>query len=145
MLGHPAFRAKIREWLKVLRKKNCGVILATQSLSDAKNSGIIDILTETCPTKMLLANSAARQIDQSELYRDIGCNPALIDLISYMTPKQDYLLLQPDGRRVIQLALGRKELAFAVSDPDSISKIKELHAQLGDGWVDEWLRIRRAT
>lgn len=35
MLGHPAFRAKIREWLKVLRKANCLVLMATQSLSDA--------------------------------------------------------------------------------------------------------------
>lgn len=28
MLGHPVFRAKIREWLKVMRKANCAVILA---------------------------------------------------------------------------------------------------------------------
>ena len=35
MLGHPVFREKIREWLKVLRKANCAVVLATQSLSDA--------------------------------------------------------------------------------------------------------------
>ena len=33
MLGHPVFRAKIREWLKVLRKANCAVILATQRVS----------------------------------------------------------------------------------------------------------------
>ncbi|RUV80512.1 DUF87 domain-containing protein, partial [Mesorhizobium sp. M1A.F.Ca.IN.020.32.1.1] len=30
MLGHPTFRDKIREWLKVLRKANCAVVLATQ-------------------------------------------------------------------------------------------------------------------
>ena len=35
MLGHPVFRDKIREWLKVLRKANCMVLMATQSLSDA--------------------------------------------------------------------------------------------------------------
>ena len=29
MLGHPVFRDKIREWLKVLRKANCAVVLAT--------------------------------------------------------------------------------------------------------------------
>ncbi|MGO7917262.1 conjugal transfer protein TrbE, partial [Rhizobium ruizarguesonis] len=28
MLGHPVFRDKIREWLKVLRKANCAVLLA---------------------------------------------------------------------------------------------------------------------
>jgi type IV secretion system protein VirB4 len=42
MLGHPVFREKIREWLKVLRKANCAVVLATQSLSDAARSGLLD-------------------------------------------------------------------------------------------------------
>jgi type IV secretion system protein TrbE len=30
MLGHEVFREKIRAWLKVMRKANCAVILATQ-------------------------------------------------------------------------------------------------------------------
>ena len=46
---------KIREWLKVLRKANCAVIFATQSLSDASRSGILDVLTKSCPTKIFLA------------------------------------------------------------------------------------------
>jgi hypothetical protein len=50
-LGHPVFREKIREWLKEMRKKNCAVILATQSLSDAANSPILDVLIESTPTK----------------------------------------------------------------------------------------------
>ncbi|TJW92248.1 conjugal transfer protein TrbE, partial [Neisseria gonorrhoeae] len=56
MLGHPVFREKISEWLKVLRKKNCLVLLATQSLSDAANSGILDVLNESCQTKIYLPN-----------------------------------------------------------------------------------------
>ena len=59
MLGHPVFREKIREWLKVLRKANCAVVLATQSLSDAVRSGIFDVLLESCPTKILLPNEEA--------------------------------------------------------------------------------------
>ncbi len=58
MLGHPVFRDKIREWLKVLRKANCAVVLATQSISDAERSGIIDVLKESCPTKICLPNGA---------------------------------------------------------------------------------------
>lgn len=51
ILGHPTFRAKTREWLKTLRKMNCCVILATQSLSDARNSGILDVRQRfSCPT-----------------------------------------------------------------------------------------------
>ena len=49
MFGRPATREKIREWLKVLRKANCAVILDTQSLSDAAKSGLLDVLLEACP------------------------------------------------------------------------------------------------
>ncbi len=33
-LDHPLFAARIREWLKTLRKKNVAVVFATQSLAD---------------------------------------------------------------------------------------------------------------
>jgi len=53
MLSHEVFRSKIKEWLKVLRKANCAVVMATQSLSDASKSGILDILQESSPTVVL--------------------------------------------------------------------------------------------
>ena len=46
MLGHPVFREKLRDWLKLLRSKNCCVVMATQSLSDATRSGILDVLVD---------------------------------------------------------------------------------------------------
>ena len=49
MLGHPVFREKIREWLKTLRKANCAVVMATQSLSDAVRSGLLDVLLGILP------------------------------------------------------------------------------------------------
>jgi type IV secretory pathway VirB4 component len=67
MLGHPAFRAKIREWLKVLRKANCLVLMATQSLSDAANSGILDVIVESTATKIFLPNVYARDEDTAAL------------------------------------------------------------------------------
>ncbi|WP_235692193.1 MULTISPECIES: hypothetical protein [Bartonella] len=50
---------KIREWLKELRKKNYLVLMATQSLSDTARSGILDVLLEQYPTKILLPNEEA--------------------------------------------------------------------------------------
>ena len=57
--GHATFAAKVREWLKTLRKANCAVVLATQSLSDAARSDQLDVLLESCPTKILLPNEEA--------------------------------------------------------------------------------------
>lgn len=147
MLGHPVFRAKIREWLKVLRKANCAVVLATQSLSDAKNSGIMDVLVESCPTKILLANQNATQEEQYKLYREIGLNDKEIGIISKAAqPKKDYYLINLYGRRLVQLALGKKTLSFiGASDKESIKRIKELRTEYGaDNWQEHWLEERGA-
>lgn len=146
MLGHPVFRAKIREWLKVLRKANCAVVLATQNLSDAKNSGIFDVLVDSCPTKILLPNHSARQENQHELYVDIGLNERQVDIIAAATPKRDYYILSPIGRRKVQLALGPQTLSFiGAADKESIVRIKHLAAAYGrDQWQEKWLQERRA-
>lgn len=144
MLGHPVFRAKIREWLKVLRKANCAVVLATQNLSDAKNSGIFDVLVDSCPTKILLPNHAARQESQHELYVDVGLNERQVEIIANATPKRDYYLLSPAGRRKVQLALGPQTLSFiGAADKESIARIKHLVAVYGqDKWQQIWLQER---
>jgi type IV secretion system protein VirB4 len=147
MLGHPVFRAKIREWLKVMRKANCAVILATQSLSDAKASGILDVLTESCPTKIFLPNIAARQEGQRELYTGMGLNETQLNIIANSTPKRDYYLVSPHGRRRVQLALGPKTLAFVgASDKESIASIRELADLHGPkGWQTVWMKERGAV
>ncbi len=147
MLGHPVFREKIREWLKVLRKQNCLVLMATQSLSDAKNSGILDVLAESCSTKFFLANLSAASDVQSGLYADLGLNQRQIQIISTMQPKREYYLVQPEGRRKIQLALGPKTLSFiGASDKESLARIDELIALHGeDGWQQNWLMERQAA
>lgn len=146
MLGHPVFREKVREWLKVMRKANCAVILATQSLSDAVRSGIMDVLVESCPTKILLPNLTARQDGQRELYTGMGCNARQIEIVATATPKRDYYVMAPSGRRLIQLALQKKGLAFVgASDRDSISWIKELSSLHGQDWPRFWLREKGAA
>ncbi len=144
LLGHPVFRDKIREYLKVMRKSNCAVVLATQSLSDAKNSGILDVLVESCPTKILLANQNAMQEDQYELYKGIGLNSKEIKILSQVAqPKRDYYITSPKGKRLVQLALGKKTLAFTgASDKESISKIKRLSQDYPHNWQDMWLEER---
>lgn len=145
MLGHPVFRAKIREWLKVLRKANCAVLLSTQSLSDAANSGIMDVLIESCHTKILLANSEARTDSQLPLYRSIGLNSIQIDLVAEATPKREYYVMSSEGSRKVHLGLGPITLAFVgASDKDSRSRIKELEAQHGTLWPAKWLEEKAA-
>jgi type IV secretion system protein TrbE len=140
MLGHPVFREKIREWLKTLRKKNCAVIMATQNLSDASRSGILDVILESTASRVFLANAQARQEDTAIVYQNMGCNKRQIELIASAVPKRDYYYVSERGSRMFNLALGPLTLAFVGNtDIDSINDIQSLVAEQGEKWPYHWL------
>ncbi len=143
MLGHKVFRDKIREWLKVMRKANCLVLMATQNLSDAANSGILDVIVESTATKIFLPNVHARDEDASALYRRMGLNTRQIEILASAVPKRQYYSISENGRRLYDLALGQIALAFVgASDKESIATIKHLILKHGDDWVPQWLEMK---
>jgi len=143
MLGHPVFRAKIREWLKVLRKANCAVVLATQSISDAERSGIIDVLKESCPTKICLPNGAAREAGTREFYERIGFNERQIEIVANAIPKREYYVATPEGRRLFDMSLGPVALSFVgASGKDDLKRIRALNSEYGLYWPILWLESR---
>ncbi len=144
MLSHPVFKEKIREWLKVLRKANCAVWLATQSLSDAKSSGIMDVLSESCPTMCFLPNYKATQAGHLEAYQGLGCNDRQIQIIQQAIPKQEYYFVSPEGCRLVKLAPGPLALSFVgASGKEDIAAIKRLQAlHPGQTWVEKWMEQR---
>jgi type IV secretion system protein VirB4 len=143
MLGHPVFKAKIREWLKVLRKANVAVIFATQSLSDLSKSGISDVIFESCPSKILLPNPEAQTEALRGLYESIGLNSRQIEIICNATPKRQYYHLHTDGSRVFELGLTPPELAFVgASGKEDIARILHLQSIAPLTWPALWLRER---
>ena len=137
MLGHPVFRDKIREWLKVLRKANCAVVLATQSISDAERSGIIDVLKESCPTKICLPNGAAREPGTREFY------DRQIEIVATAIPKREYYVVSPEGRRLFNMALGPVALSFVgATGKEDLKRIRSLHSEYGAAWPLHWLQQR---
>ncbi|HAT8965358.1 TPA: conjugal transfer protein TrbE [Legionella pneumophila subsp. pneumophila] len=140
MLAHPVFKNKIAEWLDSMAKKNCVVFMATQHLSHAAGSGILDIIVESTATKIFLPNLYARDPETSVIYERMGLNPRQIDIIAAAQPKRDYYYVSEKGQRLYQLALGPMALAFVgATDPDSIARMKQLESKYGDGWVSHWL------
>ena len=143
MLGHDTFKAKIREWLKVLRKANVAVIFATQSLSDLIKSGIADVIFESCPTKILLPNPEALTDQLRPLYESIGLNARQIEILASAIPKRQYYMMHPDGRRLFELGLSGPELAFVgASGKEDIAHIRELRETHDWQWPAVWLRER---
>ena len=118
-LDNPAFAARIREWLKVLRKKNVSVIFATQSLADIADSTIAPAIIESCPQRLFLPNERATEPQSRAAYERMGLNPRQIELIGHAIPKRQYYLQSRRGNRLFDLSLGPLALAIcAASGPD---------------------------
>jgi type IV secretion system protein VirB4 len=129
---NPIFAAKIREWLKVLRKANVSVIFATQSLSDIVNSPIANALIDSCPTRIFLPNDKALEESTAEIYRRFGLNDCQIRILALAQPKRQYYYQSPMGNRLFELGLGPLALAYCAAGTKEDQKlIRELLAEHG--------------
>ncbi len=141
MFDNEIFSSKIKEWLKVMRKRNCAVGFATQSLSDVGKSKIRDVLYESCPTKFFLSNvEALRTTSVREEYERIGLNEQQIDLIGRGEKKRDYYYVSPLGRRRFRLGLGPVALAFVgCSGVEDIAQARRILASGTENFGADWL------
>lgn len=94
----------IREWItraqKTWRKKNAAMILATQSVVELEGSEMLDIVNESCPTKIFLANP---NIDRRLYSESFQLNDVELELLESLVPKRDILLKQPRGTKLLRL------------------------------------------
>lgn len=143
-LDDPVFASRIREWLKTLRKKNVGVVFATQSLADVQRSSIAPAIVESCPTRIFLPSPQAVEPQLRPIYEGFGLNPRQIEMVARATPKRDYYVQSRLGNRLFDLGLGPVALAFvAASNPRDHALIDEVLADFGsDRFADAWLRVR---
>lgn len=142
--SNEVFCQYIFKWIKELRKKNCAVILSTQSLSDLEQSGLLDNLIENTASKVFLPNPGAMANDTSRrLYERFGLNSRQIDIIATAAEKREYYHFTAKGGRLIDLGLTPLALAFvAVSDPATIAQVKAFEAEYGDDWPEMYLRSK---
>lgn len=143
-LDNPAFAARIREWLKTLRKKNVAVIFATQSLADVTDSTIAPAIIESCPQRVFLPNDRAIEPQAKQAYERFGLNERQIQLIASSTPKRHYYLQSRQGNRLFELGLGPIAVAFCgasrAEDQGLIDRI--LAEKEAENFGEEWLRTK---
>lgn len=142
VMANKLFSQQLTEWLKVLRKANAAVILATQNLTDVVNSSISNAILDSCPTKILLPNPEAKSEAMKKLYHDqLRVSETEIETIASAVQKQDYFYMSPLGRRLFSLSLGPAQLAFVGSGgKDDIRTIKALKDKYGIDWPFYWLQ-----
>lgn len=141
-LDDPVFAARIRQWLKTLRKKNVSVIFATQSLADIQNSSIAPAIIESCASRIFLPNPQATEPQIRTIYESFGLNNRQIEIVATAVPRRDYYYQSRLGNRVFDLDLGPVALAFAgASSPPQQRDIDRVLAQSGvSDFTAAWLR-----
>ncbi|HYL98182.1 MAG TPA: DUF87 domain-containing protein [Blastocatellia bacterium] len=111
---NPRIKSYIVEALKTWRKQNAAMILSTQSLDELRKSDIVDVIIETCATKIFLANP---DMDR-ELYRtQFHLNETEIDVITGLVPKRQFLIKNHEIAKVVNLEVDPKSYWLYTNDP----------------------------
>jgi type IV secretion system protein VirB4 len=121
-LRNPSIRQYVTEALKTWRKHNAAMILSAQSLDELKRSELLDVIVESCATKIFLANP---DMDQ-ELYRkQFHLNDTEVALIAALLPKQQFLIKTPELAKVANLNVDRRSYWLYTNDPYDNRKRQE--------------------
>jgi type IV secretion system protein VirB4 len=140
-LDDPGFSAKVKEWLKTLRKANASVVFATQSLADIEQSALAPVLIESCPTRLFLPNANALEPQISAIYRRFGLNDRQIQILARAIPKREYYLQSSRGDRLFELGLEEVALALcATSSKDDQAAIDRVLLEEPGAFLSAWLR-----
>lgn len=109
----------------------------------------MSVLIESCPTKVFLPNAGALSRQAQSHYQDFGLNEAEIALISSATPKREYYIVQPKGRRLIDLGLGEVALKFLGVNPIATNADNKLFFEYFDPdnprWMVDYLKAAGLT
>jgi type IV secretion/conjugal transfer VirB4 family ATPase len=139
-LSNPIWSSQLGEWLRLMRKENAAVILATQSPQEVLDSPLAALLLQNCPTRIFLPDSGAETPLSIDLYRRCGLRDPEIALLKHAQRKRDYLVVSPEGTRLIDLELGDVARAFIMRNgPDDRTRINALRHEHGQTWPAAWL------
>ncbi|MCB2050932.1 MAG: VirB4 family type IV secretion/conjugal transfer ATPase, partial [Novosphingobium sp.] len=131
-LDDEVFAARIRDWLKTLRKRNALVGFATQSARDALDSRIATALVEQTATMVFMPNARAREEDYCDGF---GLTRHELDLIRTLPAhSRCFLVRQPDASVVVRLDLsGAPDVLTILSGRESsVRKLDLLRESMGD-------------
>ncbi len=104
------------------------MMLSTQSLDELRKSDILDVILESCVTKIFLANP---DMDRDLYQRQFHLNDHEIELITGLIPKQQMLIKTPDTSKVANLNVDAKSYWLYTNDPFDNRKREEAFATYG--------------
>ncbi|MEJ0009548.1 MAG: VirB4 family type IV secretion/conjugal transfer ATPase [Alphaproteobacteria bacterium] len=141
LVDNKVFAAKIKDWLKTLRKLNGMVVFATQSVEDAVNSSISDTLIQQTATQIFLPNPKA-----TEPYRKaFMLSEREFTLLKNTDPGTRYFLVK-QGKDIVVARIdlsGMDDIIAILSGrAETVAVLDEVLAELGeDAAPDVWIPV----
>jgi type IV secretion system protein TrbE len=113
---------------KTWRKHNAAMILATQSIKELEDSGMLAIVAESCPTKIFLANPEMNR----QVYREaFHLNDTELDIIADLIPPGEMLIRKAQSSKKVRLNVDSVSYWIATNNArDNLLK-REAFAQYG--------------
>jgi type IV secretion system protein VirB4 len=143
-LDDPIFAARIRDWLKTLRKRNALVGFATQSARDALDSRIASALVEQTATMIFTPNPRARPEDYCEGF---GLSAHELELVRQLPAHSRCFLIRHANHSVVaRLDLGGQgDILTVLSGREaSVRRLDMLRAERGDA-PEAWFEALTGT
>jgi len=127
-IKNETIRAYIVAAQKTWRKHNAAMILATQSIKELEESGMLAIVAESCPTKIFLANPEMN----AQVYREaFHLNDTEIDIIADLIPPGEMLIRKAQSSKKVRLNVDSVSYWIATNNArDNLLK-REAFAQYG--------------
>ncbi len=136
LVDNYAIGPKINDLLIRLRKKNCMVIFATESIKDIASSNITQAINHNITTQMFLPDP-----NPTEYYKTVfGLNDSEFALLSAMSSDEHHFLFKYEDAVVASLNLSRLSDAITVlsSNPKTLLAMHKAMDKYGDNPQD-WL------
>jgi len=140
-LDDPVFAARIRDWMKTLRKRNAILGFGTQSARDALESQVSTAIIEQAATQIFMPNPRA----QAEDYADgFGLTEHELDLVRAL-PAQARCFLVKHGAHSVVARLDLSDMPEIVTvlsgRETTVRRLDELRRRLGDHPAFWWQEL----
>lgn len=127
-LEHRSIERYVVEALKTWRKHNAAIILSTQSVDELRRSDILDIVVESCATKIFLPNP---DMDRDLYRRQFHLNQNEIERVTNLVPKRQFLIKTPDLAKIVNLDVDPRSYWLYTNDPYDNKKRREVFDAYG--------------
>ena len=127
-IRNETIRSYVVQAQKTWRKHNAAMILATQSIKELEESGMLAIVAESCPTKIFLANPEMNR----DVYREaFHLNDTELDLIGGLVPLGQMLIRKTQTSKKVQLNVDSVSHWMATNNARDNLKKRDYFARFG--------------